>query len=90
MTIFNQDFREIIASLNDFDVHYVLIGGYSRSTGDMDIWVEKTSENYKKLMTAFYHFGLPTNAISPEGFWVLKMMSSVLEGSHLPLTFLHR
>jgi len=75
MDIFNQDFSDFIASLNAYDVHYVLIGGYavvirgySRSTGDMDIWVEKTSQNYTKLMTAFYHFGLPTSAISLEQF----------------------
>jgi hypothetical protein len=44
--IFNNDFRDFIAKLNAYDVEYVLVGGlavilhgYVRGTGDMDIWV---------------------------------------------------
>ena len=47
--IFNDDFREFIQALNDNDVEYMLVGGYSvilyghnRTTGDMDIWVGKS------------------------------------------------
>jgi predicted nucleotidyltransferase len=64
--IFNDDFREFIKSLNDHGVKYILIGdysvilhGYSRTTGDMDIWVERTEENYKKIFDAFYQFRMP-------------------------------
>jgi len=52
--IFNQDFQDFINSLNKFNVDYLLVGGYAvilrgynRTTGDMDIWVNKTQENYK-------------------------------------------
>jgi len=64
--IFNDDFRDFIRSLNNNDVKYVLIGGYSvilhgytRTTGDMDIWVERSSENYSRVEKAFGDFGMP-------------------------------
>ncbi|MFN8310029.1 MAG: nucleotidyltransferase [Chitinophagales bacterium] len=73
--IFNDDFREFILALNASQVEFILIGGYSvmlygypRTTGDLDIWLNRTPENYKKLIRAFSEFGLPTNAISIEDF----------------------
>lgn len=65
-TIFNDDFREFIQAMNNHDVEYILVGGYAvilhgyrRVTGDMDIWVNRTRENYLKLTHAFQAFGLP-------------------------------
>ncbi|HHH49394.1 MAG TPA: hypothetical protein ENK52_00260 [Saprospiraceae bacterium] len=73
--IFNDDFRDFIQALNKAKVKYILVGGYSvilhgfsRSTGDMDIWVEPSSENYKKLSIAFAKFGLPIFEMSLEKF----------------------
>jgi len=73
--IFDQDFREFIQSLNDNDVDYLLVGGYAvilhgyrRTTGDMDIWVDNTKENYIKLTKAFYEFGLPILDMTEENF----------------------
>ena len=55
--IFNSDFRDFIAALNNNQVRYILVGGYSvilhgysRTTGDMDLWVERTKENYLKII----------------------------------------
>lgn len=63
--IFYQDFRDFIQALNDNKVEYILIGGYSvvlygysRTTGDMDIWVKRDLNNYQKLKQAFDQFGL--------------------------------
>ena len=42
--------------------------GYHRTTGDMDVWVNPTEENYMKLMGAFAAFGLPTDLISQTDF----------------------
>ena len=63
--ILNQDFSEFIVALNDANVDYLLVGGfaviyhgYNRTTGDIDIWVNPTSENFKKLRIAFANFGL--------------------------------
>ena len=65
-SIFNDDFRDFIRALNDNRVEYILVGGYAvilhgyrRVTGDMDVWVNRTKENYLKLTRAFSDFGLP-------------------------------
>ena len=63
--IFHEDFRDFLNALNKADVRYILVGGYSvvlhgssRTTGDMDIWMERTSENYKRIIKAFQIFGM--------------------------------
>lgn len=73
--IFNADFRDFLEALHRWQVRYILVGGYSvilhgysRTTGDMDIWVEKTQLNYNKLADAFYEFGMPTFDMTPENF----------------------
>ncbi len=73
--IFNQDFRDFLTALNTQDVKYLLVGGfsvilhgYSRTTGDMDIWVERSQENYVKLKKAFHQFGMPVFDMTEENF----------------------
>jgi hypothetical protein len=73
--IFNDDFREFIQALNNQDVKYILVGGYSvilhgysRTTGDMDIWVERTEENYRKIFNAFFQFGMSVFDMTKENF----------------------
>ena len=69
------DFQDFIRELNKVGVEYLLIGGYSvilhgyhRSTGDLDIWVNQTKANFKKLQHAFLNFGLTTVGISESSF----------------------
>jgi predicted nucleotidyltransferase len=76
MNIFNQDFQDFIQSLNKHGVEYILVGGYavilrgySRSTGDMDIWINKTDLNFNKLVPALAEFGLPIEAVPKEKFF---------------------
>lgn len=73
--IFNDDFREFIKALNNHDVKYILVGGYSvilygypRTTGDMDLWVERSEENYLKIFKAFREFGMPVFDMTKENF----------------------
>jgi len=73
--IFNEHFRDFIQALNENDVEYVLVGGmavilhgYVRGTGDMDIWVNKTTDNYKKLVKAFTQFGMPVFDMTEKAF----------------------
>lgn len=73
--IFNQDFRDFIQALNDNDVAYILVGGFSvilhghsRVTGDMDIWTKRTEDNYIKLLKAFRQFGMPFFDMTRENF----------------------
>lgn len=64
--IFYPDFREFLHALNKNEVRYLLVGGYavvfhghSRTTGDMDIWVDCTESNYQRLVKAFRDFQMP-------------------------------
>lgn len=63
--IFNQDFQDFLTAFNQNEVHYVLIGGYAvilhgyqRTTGDLDIWVRRTPDNYDRIVQAFQDFGM--------------------------------
>lgn len=65
--LFNEDFQDFIRALNNNNVRYILVGGYAvilhgyiRSTADMDIWVNKTKVNYRKLKKALNQFGAPS------------------------------
>lgn len=73
--IFHEDFRDFLSALNNNEVRYLLVGGfsvilhgYSRTTGDMDIWVERTGENYQKLKKAFAEFGMPVFDMTEDNF----------------------
>ena len=68
--LFNIDFLEFLDYLNRQKVDYLLVGGYAvilhgygRSTGDMDIWIKQTAENYLKLKKAYDDFGAPIFSI---------------------------
>ncbi len=73
--IFFQDFLEFIQALQQNEVEYLLVGGYAvilhgytRTTGDMDIWVLPSKENYRKLAKAFQAFGMPVFDMTEENF----------------------
>ena len=73
--IFNDDFRDFIDALNRYDVKYVLVGGmavilngYVRTTGDMDVWVKRDAENYVCLVGAFRHFGMSVFDMTQDKF----------------------
>ncbi len=73
--IFHEDFRDFVNALNEADVRYILVGGYSvvihgysRTTGDMDLWMERTSENYNRLLKAFNIFGMPVFDMTEDNF----------------------
>lgn len=72
---FYQDFLEFFQALNTEKVDYVLVGGYAvilhgypRTTGDLDIWVRPDEENYKKLQHAFQRFGMPVFDMTLDNF----------------------
>lgn len=73
--IFNSDFQEFLLALNKNEVKYVLVGGYSviyhgfpRTTGDIDIFVEVSKNNYDKLVQAFEQFQMPLFDMTEESF----------------------
>ena len=64
--LFNKDFFDFLILLNKYNVDYLLVGGYAvilhgygRSTGDMDLWVNQNEENYNRLKEVYIQFGAP-------------------------------
>ncbi len=62
--LFNYDFLEFLELLEKHKAEYLLVGGYAvilhgyvRSTGDLDLWMNKTPENYAKLKLVYTDFG---------------------------------
>lgn len=60
---------------NTCKVKYVLVGGYAviyhgynRTTGDLDIYVERSIKNYNLLCKAFKNFGLALFDMTEENF----------------------
>jgi hypothetical protein len=73
--IFYSDFRDFLVSLNKHNVRYLLVGGYAvvfhgyaRTTGDLDVWVDRTKENYEFLKIAFQSFGMPVFDMTIDSF----------------------
>jgi len=74
-SIFNDDFRDFIDCFNKRNVDYILVGGmavilngYLRTTGDMDVWVKKSPDNYSRITKAFLDFGMPLFDMTLDGF----------------------
>ena len=60
----NEDSREFVELLNAHGVKYVIVGGYAvafhgrpRFTGDIDVFVEASDENGRKLESVLREFG---------------------------------
>lgn len=59
MDIYEEDILEFFYLLNKHSVKFILVGGlavnyhgFSRSTGDVDLWIDESNENRKKLVSA--------------------------------------
>ena len=72
---FNHDFRDLLLAFNKTEVEYMLVGGYAvilhgyeRVTGDLDIWVHCTEQNYTKIEKAFLFFGMPLFDMTLQNF----------------------
>ena len=69
------DFKEFIKLLNKNNVQYLVIGGYAvvyhgyvRSTNDIDIWIDISKENIKRLLKALEEFGFSSLNLKEEDF----------------------
>lgn len=65
MDIFDEEILKFWAALQNQMVRYIMVGGYAtnlhgfqRYTGDIDIWIEDTLENRKRLRNAFAECGM--------------------------------
>ena len=71
----NSDFRELLQTFNDHGVRYLVVGGYAvihhsqpRYTKDLDLWVEPTKDNARRVAQAFLKFGLPLHDVTQDDF----------------------
>lgn len=69
------DFKEILSIFNQHEVRYLIVGGYAvmkysepRYTKDLDIWVEASEENSKRVYSALREFGAPVGDLSEADF----------------------
>lgn len=65
MDIFDEEILKFWAALQSSQVRYIMVGGYatnlhgfSRYTGDIDIWIDDTLENRQCLREAFKNCGM--------------------------------
>jgi predicted nucleotidyltransferase len=70
-----KDLREFIESLNSNKVRYLITGGYAvafhgypRMTGDIDVFVEISEENARKLEKVLTEFGFASLGLSAKDF----------------------
>ena len=71
----HQDFRDLLALLNEHNVEYLIVGGYAlafhgapRFTGDIDIFVRPGQENAARILQALSAFGFASLDLTPSDF----------------------
>ncbi|MEO6333463.1 MAG: DUF6036 family nucleotidyltransferase [Pyrinomonadaceae bacterium] len=69
------DFKEILSTFNEHEVRYLVVGAYAvmkyaepRYTKDLDIWVEASGANAKRVFSALDKFGAPLKSVSENDF----------------------
>lgn len=67
----HSDFSELLAEFNAHNVDYLIVGAHAlaahgivRATKDMDVWVNPSVENAKRVMRAIVTFGAPLHDLS--------------------------
>ncbi len=70
-----KDFKEFIKLLNEHKVKYLVVGGFAvsyyaraRYTKDIDIWIEVSKENAKKILKVLELFGFSDVGLRLEDF----------------------
>lgn len=65
MSLFQEEIIQFFAALAENEVDYLLVGGFavnvhgfSRATGDLDLWIKDTKENRKRLADAAASTGI--------------------------------
>jgi hypothetical protein len=69
------DFRDFVEILNKHEVEYMVVGGYAlafhgepRFTGDLDIWIDCTETNAKKMVAVMKDFGAASLGFTKKDF----------------------
>ena len=69
----NEDYRDMLHTLTDEKVRFILVGayalaahGYPRATMDIDIWIMPSAENADAVLRALSRFGAPLHNLTKE------------------------
>jgi hypothetical protein len=69
----NRDFVEMLSALCGAGAEFLIVGahalaahGLPRATGDLDIWIRRSSENADRVMAALRSFGAPLHDLALE------------------------
>ena len=80
----NSDYKDMLHVLLDNNVKFLLVGayamgayGYPRATGDIDIWVEPTTENSARVYRSMEAFGAPLHEINETTFATPDMVFQI-------------
>ena len=64
-------YSETLEALNKYKVNYLVVGGYAvnsygylRSTGDMDLWIDKSQKNLENAKNALLYLSYPKEAVN--------------------------
>jgi hypothetical protein len=75
VSIFSQYHLNFLQKLTENGVRFLIVGGQAaiyygvrRGTGDLDLLIEPTRENGKKILAAFQQLNLQVEEIKPEEF----------------------
>jgi predicted nucleotidyltransferase len=73
--MFSQDFKEFVELLIKNNVEYLIVGGYAvgihghpRYTGDLNIWLNPTTENAKNILLSVNQFGFASFGLTVDDF----------------------
>ena len=71
----NAHYKEMLCALSGEEAEFIVVGahalashGFPRATGDLDIWVNPTLENSRRVYAALARFGAPLQEISADTF----------------------
>jgi hypothetical protein len=85
----DQNFKEFVELLNRYKVEYLIVGGYAviahghpRFTGDLDVWVNPTPSNARKIILVLKEFGFGKLKITEKD---LSTKGTILQFGYIPL-----
>lgn len=71
----DKDFEDFVFLLNTYKVDYMVVGGYAlafhgkpRHTGDLDIWIDVSEDNARKMVLVLNDFGMASLGMEEQDF----------------------
>jgi hypothetical protein len=69
----NRDFLDMLSVLSEEGVEFLIVGahalavhGHPRATGDLDVWINPTSDNAARALRALQRFGAPLHDLTTD------------------------